>query len=303
MSVLIRVEDRTEYGQGHRSRAIAILQAIKSDGKEGYIITSNPDWIEFLKLQKLPVFSLMNLENSTTEIDEILEISKKKKTSKIILDGERFDENYCKKITQFDLTVILLNDLPLKIISSASCIVNPNIYATKDLYPVPWPQKFYGGPDFILLRESFLKPKIDYVINGTVLITLGVSANADLIKLLEEQLENIGFRVVVANNLNEEQMVNAIDNAQIVICGASVTLHEVWSRSRFAIPIYQVKDQEFFKDYLLSQNVKVVEGIGKLPNFICNAIMEIIENGGSELNFFNIDPFGAQRLISHIYEN
>ena len=59
----------------------------------------------------------------------------------------------------------------------------------------------------------------------------------------------------------------------MIICGASVTLHEVWFRKRLALPVYQAKDQELFHKFLEKKKLPNVVSINRNKNEVIDEIL------------------------------
>ena len=263
--ILIRCEDRNQFGFGNRSRAIAVAQYCKRNNLKYSLVYSNKTWGKQLSID-YDVFYLSNETGTKEEAREILKINYlfKDQDNYIFCDGNRFLNSFFKEIKQENLKTILLDDLGFPIRDSTDCVVNPNLYANLELYS-NWKTKIFAGSSNVLLREEFFQPTEKTKLKRSVLISLGGTRKPKLIDLIKKKLINQGFKVCIARGFSANQMVEAINKASFVICGASVTLHEVISRKRIPVPIYQFKDQIHFVKYLGEKKVPFVNGL-KIKN-------------------------------------
>jgi len=274
--IIIRVEDRTEFGQGHRSRAIALAQACERSGTLYRILAGDKNW--YLELLKQGLCSEILLVDATDVQDEALSLAAKLKdlnASIVILDGFRFGATLVEILAENLFRVALIDDTAEIPKPGAWCVVNPNIYATDALYE-HWGIKSYTGGDYILLREPFIN-QAPLPMDGKIIsLALGLFGGQDLFELLEKEITALGFKTIIPNKLDSSGMASLIDMSHLVICGASVTLHEVWSRDRFALPVYQAKDQQLFSKYLANIGMPFITSIGRPPKQVCNEIINAI---------------------------
>ena len=261
--ILIRCEDRNQFGFGNRSRAIAVAQYCKRNNLKYSLVYSNKTWGKQLSID-YDVLYLSNETGTKEEAKEILKINYlfKDQDNYIFCDGNRFSNSFFKEIKQENLKTILLDDLGYPIRDSVDCVVNPNLYANLELYS-NWKTKIFAGSSNVLLREEFFQPIKKLKLKKSVLISLGTSNKVELIRLIEQKLISDGFIVCIAINFSAKQMIEVIDEASFVICGASVTLHEVIARKRIPIPIYQVEDQILFVKFLKEKKMPFVIGLNR----------------------------------------
>jgi spore coat polysaccharide biosynthesis predicted glycosyltransferase SpsG len=273
--IAIRVEDRKQFGQGHRSRAIALAQACKRANQPYILFISDGDWYSDLVRQGIAVSMLYESSGDADEIRSMLSELKKQRISFLIIDGYRFGPEFISKLNEEGVLCAVIDDTAEIPKTSAWRVINPNIYATDEIYSRDWQIKSYTGANYILLREPFINQREAPLEKGVISLSLGVSAGKELINLLTRELNLQGFNVVNAVNLDSSGMVSLIDRSELIICGASVTLHEVWARNRFALPVYQVRDQLRFSRYLRKLGVPYVESINRSAIDVCRDIMNI----------------------------
>ncbi len=279
--ILIKVEDREQFGHGNRSRGIAIAQSLSRIGVEYCIISSTFKWFVYLKSNGFNAVLIDKNYDSTLETDAIIAYFENSKIEFIVLDGDRFDLNYLNLLNSNQIRTVILDDVAKIVRNNAWRLINPNIYASEQLYQ-GWNIKTYLGKDYVLLREAFLTESHIKPIENKVLLALGVMMDEDSTFELARRLNETGFSTKIAKGFTPEQMVDQIDSSALIICGVSVTLHEVWSRNRIALPVYQAKDQILFHEYLKAKNIPQVISINKSKTEVVNDIVlmtkKIIKN-------------------------
>ena len=275
--IAIRVEDRKQFGQGHRSRAIALAQACIRANQPYIIFVSDSDWYSELVRQGIAVSMLYESSGDAEEIKEMLTELKKRLISFFIIDGYRFGPEFIRKLNVEGVLCAVIDDTAEIPKTSAWRVINPNIYATDEIYSRDWQIKSYTGANYIILREPFINQRETPLEKGLISLSLGVSAGTELINLISKELNLLGFYVVNAVNLDSSEMVSLIDRSELIICGASVTLHEVWARNRVALPVYQVRDQLQFSRYLRKLGVPYVESINRNMIDVCGDIINIFK--------------------------
>ena len=270
--ILIKVEDREQFGQGNRSRGIAIAQSLSRIGVEYCIISSTFKWLVYLKSNGFNAVLIDKNYDSNLETDAIFTYFENSKIEFIVLDGDRFDLNYLNLLNSNQIRTVILDDVAKFVRNNAWRLINPNIYASEQLYQ-GWNIKTYLGEDYVLLREAFLTESHMKPIENKVLLALGVMMDEDSTFELARRLNETGFSTKIAKGFTPEQMVDEIDSSALIICGVSVTLHEVWSRNRIALPVYQAKDQILFHEYLKAKNIPQVISINKSKIEVVNDIV------------------------------
>lgn len=260
--VLVKVEDRDQFGQGNRSRGIAIAQSLSRIGIEYCILSSTKQWFDYLKSHHFEVVLIDEDYDPVGEVNAVIAHFNNIQIHFIVLDGDRFDPYYVDLLKQNNIRAVILDDIARVNRANAWRLVNPNIYASEDLYP-GWGIKKYLGRKYLLLRQPFLDTDYGFINQNEILIALGVMMSQKGTNEIERRLTEQGYKTKIAVGLSPEQMVKAIDTAQLIICGASVTLHEVWTRHRLALPVYQAKDQILFHEFLKKNNLPEVISIGR----------------------------------------
>ena len=300
--ILIRCEDRNQFGYGNRSRATAIAQYCKRNKLKYSLLYSNKTWGKQLSID----YNCNYLLSQSGTMDEAKELLKRNPLPKdqnnyIFFEGNRYSNSFFKEINLENLKIILLDDLGFPIRDNLDCVVNPNLYANLELYS-NWKTKIFAGSSNVLLREEFFQTTKKFKLKRSILISLGTSNTVELIRLIEQKLISDGFIVRIAINFSAKQMIEAIDEASFVICGASVTLHEVIARKRIPIPIYQVEDQILFVKFLKEKKIPFVMGLNRKEIEVVNGILSSIDhyiNHDSDLS--KIDYQFHKEPLKHVF--
>lgn len=304
-TIIIRAEDRAFKGQGHRSRAEAIYQACQKAGLPTHILISDRLWEEELKNKKIKTLKLENVGGNKSEADELFQLTEEIRPEYFVLDGTRFGVKFLETFKERSAKTILVDDNYEANKSVSWAVINPNIYAKKELYNKTHFEKILAGPDYILLRKDFQAKLTEKKETGVVLLALGVSGNEDLLGSLKRKIMEIGLKVEIARNFSAAQMIESIDLASIVVCGASVTLHEVWARARNAIPVYQAEDQLLFKEWCLEKSIPYATSINTSTDSSVKCIMKLVEENlkRDSLLLPEINCAGADNAVNKLFDD
>ena len=109
--VLIRVEDREQFGQGNRSRAIAIAQSLQRVGEKYCITASSSKWYEYLKLNNFSTVLIENNYDISLEVNTIKDSFTDSKIYFIILDGDRFGSKYINLLKMNQIKSVIIDDV------------------------------------------------------------------------------------------------------------------------------------------------------------------------------------------------
>lgn len=259
-------------------------------------------WQAELKKKKFETLHTDELSGDQSEAVEILEKTKPLNPNYLFLDGERFNKNFVNLLTKANLKIIKIDDNYKANNLQIWAVVNPNIYAKTKYYKKSNFKKVLAGQKYILLRQEFQK-KTKEKNKNQILVALGVAAKKNFITVLKSNLNKFGFNVQIAKKYNASEMVKAIDAASAVICGASVTLHEVWARGKMAIPIYQAKDQALFYKWCKNQCISVVSSKQNQKRYLKKKIKQISYLAQNKTQNFipKVSPYGADMVIEKLF--
>ncbi len=266
--LIIRAEDRPSFGWGHRSRATALCEAATRLDIRCTMVVSDDSWGQLLKAEGAVCESVAAVDGTTAEARALVAQAAQCGARAIVLDGNRFTPALMEALAAAGMLVVLVDDNGV-VPRPADIVVNPNIYAGPELYQHGWKGSLHLGERFILLRKAFAQRPVVAPQEPRALCSLGGAATAALSTAVAQTLERAGYQVRFAAGLNAAHMVEAMDSSSIVVCGASVTLHEVWSRKRLAIPMFQAKDQHNFRTWCTTQGIAVVDALEVAPEAVC----------------------------------
>ena len=224
-----------------------------------------------------------------------------------ICDGNRFGNSFLKSIKKYFKKNILIDDMGLTVRDQADIVWNPNIYAVPSLYNNWGNIQIFAGRQYLLLRKEFERP-VKPIKKESIFVSLGVTASDKIISIVDEIAKKHEIPVIRSDGFSVNQMIDAIDNSLLTICGASVTLHEVWKRNSIALPIYQVKDQSLFKQFLIENKIDFINTIDDNQTQIKNNCIKLLSKYFNQELFANNDQIrmaslknNSKKLINELY--
>ncbi len=178
-------------GTGHWMRTLSLAQAWTLCGGVVRFVTHLPPDDPLATLAQHPGMETTFLESipaSREDLDATLTAVRDFNPQALVLDGYHFGAQYRAALTQTDTPLWVIDDLADEDLSSASGVLNQNLYASPEDYNgrISPETLLLLGPKFALLRPEFrsLRPadvRIESV-TSNVLITMGGAdpANATL---------------------------------------------------------------------------------------------------------------------------
>ncbi|MEN7552011.1 UDP-2,4-diacetamido-2,4,6-trideoxy-beta-L-altropyranose hydrolase [Rapidithrix thailandica] len=275
--VVLRADGNAKIGLGHIVRSLAIASMLKNDFFCEFAIHSPS---EHIKKQ------LLDVCESVIEIDNVPQAFFDYLTGDeiVILDGYHFDTNYQKAIKAKGCKLVCIDDLHDKHFVS-DVVINHAPGVRIEDYSVETYTQVCLGPDFALLRPSFLKlagteRKINRI--DTVFVCFGGADPKNITevvvkKLLEySQFTHIlvvagsaykggeSLDILVQDNLDrltrynavdEKTMIKLLQESQLAIVPASGILFEVLSVKVPVISGYYIENQQAIYQGFLNQQV------------------------------------------------
>tara|TARA_B110000046_G_scaffold182716_1_gene217307 strand:+ start:3248 stop:4177 length:930 start_codon:yes stop_codon:yes gene_type:complete len=284
--ILICSEDREAYGYGHRSRMLALIDIFEALEIDFICAITNLQWEAALKIKKIKTIVLSQTSGDENEAKELINKAEEylDDIQLFFCDGNRFENSYLSTINKFFKKNILIDDLGLPIRDQAEIVWNPNIYASSSLYNNWENIQLFAGEKYVLLRKEFERP-IKPIKKKSIFVSLGTAASDNIISIIDHLAKEYEFSVILSGGFSVNEMIDAIDNSLFTICGASVTLHEVWRRNTIALPVYQVKDQFHFKQFLIENRIDFINILDKNKLQIKNNFNELFNK------YFSQEPF------------
>lgn len=291
--ILICCEDREAYGNGHRSRMIALIDIFEALNIDFICAITNHEWGAILKKRNIKVIFLYQTSGDKYEAKELINKTKEYLVDiqLFFCDGNRFSNSYLAITKKFFKKNILIDDLGLPVRDQADIVWNPNIYASSFLYNNWKNIKLIVGEQYILFRKEFERP-INQVKKKSVFVSLGITASDKILSYIDQLATKYKFSVTRSDRFSVDKMIDTIDNSLFTICGASVTLHEVWRRNSIALPFYQEKDQSLFKNFLIGNSIDFINILDQNENQIKYNLNKLFNK------YFNQDPFMGNNNIN-----
>lgn len=291
--ILICCEDREAYGNGHRSRMIALIDIFEALNIDFICAITNHEWGAILKKRNIKVIFLYQTSGDKHEAKELINKTKEYLVDiqLFFCDGNRFSNSYLAITKKFFKKNILIDDLGLPVRDQADIVWNPNVYASSFLYNNWKNIKLIVGEQYILFRKEFERP-INQVKKKSVFVSLGITASDKILSYIDQLAKKYKFSVTRSDRFSVDKMIDTIDNSLFTICGASVTLHEVWRRNSIALPFYQEKDQSLFKNFLIGNSIDFINILDQNENQIKYNLNKLLNK------YFNQDPFMGNNNIN-----
>lgn len=290
--ILICCEDREVFGYGHRSRMVALIDVFEALNIDFICAVTNPQWEAVLKERRIKTIVLSQASGDENEAKEL--INKVEKYLKVIklffCDGNRFKNSYLSRIKKYIKKSVLIDDLGFPKRDEAEIVWNPNIYAAPSLYCNWGNIQIFAGRECVLLRKEFERP-IKPIKKKSIFVSLGISASDNLNSVIDKLANKHQLSVIRSDGFSVNEMIDAIDNSLLIICGASVTLHEVWRRNSIALPVYQAEDQFLFKQFLLENKIDFINTVDDNQTQIKNNCIKLFNK------YFNKELFANNQQV------
>ncbi len=284
--ILICCEDRDVYGYGHRSRMIALIDIFEVLKIDFICAITNVKWGAVLKKRKIKTIVLSRTSGDENEAKELInKVEEYLDEIKLFFcDGNRFGNRYLSIIKKLFKKNILIDDSGIPIRDQAEFVWNPNIYGSFSLYRNWKNIQLFSGEQYLLFRKEFERP-VKNAKKKSIFISLGIAGSNNIISFIKDLAKARGFFVRLSTDFSANEMIDAIDDSLLTICGASVTLHEVWRRNSIALPVYQAKDQFLFKQFLIENKIDFINAIDENEAIIKDNFNKLFNK------YFNQEPF------------
>ncbi len=232
--VYFRADGNPELGLGHLIRCIAFGQALKDQFVLIFVCKDIPDKIASDVI--FNDFKLVKIEEESIFLNQLLQ------GDLVILDGYGFDWDYQIQIKMLGCKLVCLDDLHNRLFA-ADLIINVAPGVSPKDYKGAAGIRFALGPDYALLRSTFLKPPVRKPINNleSVFICFG---GADLRNLTESTLRVVldipcfkRIIVVTGASFNEMSSFQNISNSKVEYFHAmnEHEIHDLMCQSDVAI--------------------------------------------------------------------
>ncbi len=293
--VLFRVDANKKIGWGHFYRCVALADMLKNSFDISFAI-SDPinDLINVLESKSINIIALPSQVYTTPDrrgdkelnfdLEELLG-----DVNVVVLDGYWFGPSYQQQLRKHPVKVAIIEDEG-RGRYMADLIINHAPGIPKDKYQTDNENPLFAlGTEYALLRAAFLKTArvqfkkesyikkvlisfggldyydntsktLDWLLNNTnVKVHVIIGAGYSHQEKLKKVMSNAQTRVILSQNLNEEQMASAMKTAGAAVLPASGVLFESIACRLPAISGAYTQNQEAIFNGFLSEGL-IIDG-------------------------------------------
>lgn len=324
MKVYIFTEAGSKYGYGHIVRCSSLYSEINKRGIEvELIINGDQESSEAVADKKHRILNWL----SVTSLTGLLEGNVYS-----IVDSYHASPEIYKYISNNTVRSVFIDDI-IRLQYPRGIVVNPSIYSKELSYPSNSEIEYLLGPEYVILRDSFLEGSRLQVRKAIseILVTLGGSDIKELtpkiLHLLKVDYPHIRKNVIIGKgytnsrdidyiedpniqlfyNVRGDQMRDLMLRSDLAITAAGQTIFELIKTETPFIPIQVIDNQEINSKALLAYKIvsQVLQSddlnfMGKLSSEIKGLLKE-----ESRLSFISnlqglIDGAGSSRIVNKL---
>lgn len=280
---VLRADGNQHIGLGHIYRSIALANILK-DKFDIKIVTKSNSLLQPINQAEKEV---VLIPENTKLIDEPRWFSENfPENTIVVLDGYQFDENYQKKIKEFNFKLVYIDDLA-QCVQHADIVINHSPGVKKSDYRVNCKTYFALGLDFAILRPSFLEfkaeKKVKKATEQSVFVSFGGADPCDFtFKSVKELVEissitsinvllGAGYchdkiydlkskKIKIHKNLNESDVFYLMKNQDLAIVPASTTSMELATLNMPMFLGYFAENQESIYNGFIERNSAIPLG-------------------------------------------
>jgi UDP-2,4-diacetamido-2,4,6-trideoxy-beta-L-altropyranose hydrolase len=158
--LIFRADAGDEIGTGHVMRFLALAQAWRAAGGHAIFVmaagTSGID--QRLMSEGMEVVRIAASPGDSDDAARTADIAARFGAGWLVIDGYHFGPDYVTAATPAGARVALIDDLGRSSCGDVDIVVNQNLHATEDLYPIREPAtRLLLGSRHVLLRREFLQ--------------------------------------------------------------------------------------------------------------------------------------------------
>lgn len=201
----MRADASMAIGTGHVMRCLALAQALAEQGHEASLAACEiPDALTTrLEREGVPVTKLAAERASQEDLDATLRIAGETGATCLVLDGYSFGRDYQDRLRKA-ACLCVIDDCAAADGYSADLLLNPNLFATDDMYAEQDVAQVLTGAKYAVLRREFWQQTDKPVSSKTrrILITMGGSDpdndTGKVIRAVKKvSLEHVEIRAIV----------------------------------------------------------------------------------------------------------
>lgn len=327
MKIIILTEGGKNFGLGHITRCLSLyFEASKRGFLTELIINGDLRNVEFLNETKYKNENWLQKSFLDSIINE---------NDRVIIDSYIAEKDIYEYIFKRCKKTIFIDDFG-RINYPESIIVNPSLDSSNVNYSNSQKKMLFSGPEFVIIRHSFVNVKNDFILNGLkrVLVTLGGTDIRKLIPIIIinicKILEDIKFDIVVGSidnnesynkfskfanvniyyNVDAAKMSELMISCDLAITAAGQTIYELLVTQTPFIPIQTIENQVNNIKSLLKYNPKQIvlkfDNSELVENILSSlAIYDSIEYRLAQIKQYEglIDGYGAERVINLLLDD
>lgn len=324
MRVYIFTEAGSQYGYGHITRCSSIYNELVNRQVEVRLIINGDDKVEeVVKEKKYTIINWLSDDYLTSLLTN---------DDFAIVDSYLADEDIYQSIARLSKRALFIDD-NMRLDYPKGIVVNPSLYGKELNYPSNKDTEFLLGPEFVLLREAFLRNSNKHIHSNVneVLVTLGGADVRNLtpkvLQLLRDNYPTIIKNVVIGKGFTNVDEIESIDDPRIklfynvdenrmkelmvqsgfAITAAGQTIHELIKTETPFIPIKVIDNQKNNAKALIRYNLvnSVLDSDDQELFHLLSQEIEYIMNYNNRINLVNnlsgiIDGLGSSRIVSNL---
>lgn len=156
-TLAIRADANIRIGTGHVMRCLALAQAWQDAGGNVVFLCSDlpPRVGDRLQRENVSTRVLAAVPGSLADAHETAAIAAELNVEWLLVDGFHFDETFFALLHAGGISIMLMDDHASRRRYPAEIVLNPNIFASPEMYRDISSEAVLAGPEYALLRREF----------------------------------------------------------------------------------------------------------------------------------------------------
>jgi UDP-2,4-diacetamido-2,4,6-trideoxy-beta-L-altropyranose hydrolase len=272
--VLFRADGGSDIGLGHLNRCLALADYLKNDFSTSFYCNTIP-----IESETEITINGHSFKSISSEEDFLSSVSPK---DIVVLDGYQFSSEFQKSIISKGCHLVCIDDIHDRHYY-ADIVINYSPGISISDFDAEPSTRFLLGPDYVLLRKSFLNPPSSIDRKNECLVCVGGADTADytysICKTLSESYPPIKIKAIVGNsyqgkllsystdqvtlliNQSSIEMASHMQNATFgVLPSSTVAFEAIASRLPF-ITFHYAENQKLFYEYIVKHKIALPTSI------------------------------------------